>query len=115
MLAYFDIGNLAITLIFFSLVVFDFALAEIVYHNIIFELFNKNEVLLHQTFKYLRKVLEGTLYKWIEMVSDIFFSLLSAVIPRLPAAIQTPLEFMGVTKYLEARMDKYKYNTRKKQ
>lgn len=115
MLAYFDIGNLAITLIFFSLVVFDFALAEIVYHNIIFELFNKNEVLLHQTFKYLRRVLEGTLYKWIEMVSDIFFSLLSAVIPRLPAAIQTPLEFMGVTKYLEARMDKYKYNTRKKQ
>jgi len=72
-------------------------------------MFKKNEVMLHQMFKYMRKVLEGTLYKWIEMVSDIFFSLLSAIIPKLPAAIRTPLDFMGVTKYLETRMDKYKY------
>ena len=104
-----EIENLAITIIFFSLVVWDFALAEFVYQNVIFELFNKNEVMLHQMFKYMRKVLEGTLYKWIEMVSDIFFSLLSAIIPKLPAAIRTPLDFMGVTKYLETRMDKYKY------
>ena len=110
-----EIENLAITILFFSLVVWDFALAEIVYQNVIFELFKKNEVMLHQMFKYLRKVLEGTLYKWIEMVSDIFFSLLSAIIPKLPAAIKTPLDFMGVTKYLETRMDKYKYATKKKQ
>jgi len=71
--------------------------------------------MLHQAFKYLRKVFEGTLYKWIEMVTDIFFSLLSAIIPKLPAAIKTPLDFIGVTKYLDARMDKYKYTSRKKQ
>ena len=114
-LAYFDIGNLAITILFFTLTIWDFTLAEYMYDNMIFELFSRNEVILHSMFKYFRKVLEGTLYKWVEMVTDIFFSLLSALIPKLPSAITTPLEFIGVTKYLEARMDKYKYASRKKQ
>ena len=114
-LAYFDIGNLAMSLLFSLLVVWDFTLAVAVYDNLIFEAFSRNEVMLHQMFKYFRKVLEGTLYKWIEMVADIFFSLLSAIVPKLPVAIRTPLDFMGVTSYLEARMDKYKYKAMKTQ
>jgi hypothetical protein len=114
-LVYFDIEKLAVTILLFSLVIWDFTLTEYVYKNMIFELFSRNEVMLHSMFKYFRKILEGTLYKWIEMVTDIFFSLLSGIIPKLPSAIATPLEFIGVTKYLEARMDKYKYASRKKQ
>ena len=46
-LAYFDVGNLAITLIFLSLVVWDFTLTDYVYENVISVGFSSNEVVLH--------------------------------------------------------------------
>ena len=60
-------------------------------------------------FKYTRKILESTVYKWLEAVKDIMFALLAAIIPKLPSAIKTPLEFIGITKYLNVRLDKYKH------
>lgn len=114
-LSYLDVGKLAISIIHATLVIFDFKLSEIVYDNIIQEFFGRNEVLLHELFKYLRKALESTVYKWFEGARDIMFAFLAAIIPRLPSAIKTPLEFIGITKFLDARLDKYKNFERKKQ
>jgi len=90
------------------MVVWDFALAEIVYDNIVQEFFSRNEVLLHKFFKYCRKVLENTVYQWMEGVRDVLYALLAAIIPRLPSAIKAPLDFIGVTKFLDSRLDKFR-------
>ena len=65
-------------------------------------------------FKYMRQVLENTVYRWLEGIRDIIFALLAGIIPRLPSAIKTPLDFIGVTKFLDTKLDKYKNYEEKK-
>lgn len=86
----------------------DFYVAEWLYDNIVFEFFSKNEKILHAFFKQMRKVFENTIYSWLEGVKDIVFAILAGIIPKLPSAIRTPLEFLGFTKYLDKSFDKYK-------
>lgn len=86
----------------------DFYVAEWLYDNIVFEMFSKNEKLLHTFFKQVRKIFENTLYRWAEGVKEIIFAILAGIIPKLPSAIRTPLEFIGITKYFDQSLDKYK-------
>ena len=81
--------------------VLDFYVAEWIYDNLVFELFSKNEKLLHSFFKHVRKIFENTLYRWLEGIKEIIFAILAGIIPKLPSAIRTPLEFIGITKYFE--------------
>ena len=57
--------------------------------------------MLHQFFKVARNVFENTIYKGLYAVMDIFLALIAGIIPKLPPFVRIPLEFIGVTKYLE--------------
>jgi hypothetical protein len=104
---YLDIGDMTISIVYFSLVVLDFKAAEIFYDRVLNEFFMMNERNLHKGFKYIHKVMETTVYNWIRAAKDIFMALLSAIIPMLPQFIRTPLDFIGITTYLEKSLDKY--------
>jgi hypothetical protein len=56
----------------------------------------------------MRKIFENTIYAWLEGIKDIIFAILAGIIPKLPSAIRTPLEFLGITKFLDKSFDKYK-------
>ena len=85
----------------------DFYVAQWVYDNIIFEFFHRNEKILHSVFKQLRNVFENTVYHWLEGIKDIVLAILAGLIPKLPSALKMPLDFLGVTKYLEKSLNKY--------
>ena len=106
-LSYFDVGSASISVLHVGLVLMDFYVAEWLYDNVVFELFSKNERLLHGFFKQVRKIFENTLYRWLEGIREIVFAILAGIIPKLPSAIRTPLEFIGVTKYFDQSLDKY--------
>jgi len=42
------------------------------------------------------------------LIKDLIFSILAGIIPKLPTAVRMPLEFLGITKYLEESVGKYK-------
>ena len=107
-LDYLDVSLTAISTIHFLLVVMDFYVSEWLYDNMVFEFFSRNEKILHTIFKQVRKIFENTIYSWLEGVKDIVFALLAGIIPKLPSAIRTPLEFLGLTKFLDKSFDKYK-------
>ena len=107
-LSYLDVSTAAISIIHVFLVVMDFYVAEWLYDNIVSEFFSRNEKILHSFFKQMRKIFENTLYAWLEGIKDIAFAILAGIIPKLPSAIRTPLEFIGITKYFEKSFDKYK-------
>ena len=44
----------------------------------------------------------------MEGVRDVLYALLAAIIPRLPSAIKAPLDFIGVTEFLDSRLDKFR-------
>jgi len=49
-------------------------------------------------------------------VKDIILALISGLIPLLPQFLKTPLDFLGVTEYLEKSLDKYnKFEVEKKE
>ena len=50
---------------------------------------------------------ENTLYYWLNHIKDLILSILAGIIPKLPSAISMPLEFIGVTKYLDESLKKY--------
>ena len=104
-----DIGELTISAIYFLLAVWNFELSTWVYDNITSEAFKKNEELLHSFFKRLTKLLENSVYRWLEGIKDIFLAILCSFVPKLPVFIKTPLEMFGIVSYLERSMDKYKY------
>ena len=45
--------------------------------------------------------MENTVYSILRAFRDIFFAFLSGVIPKLPDPIRYPLDFIGLTSYLE--------------
>jgi len=47
------------------------------------------------------------MYKYLQGIKDIVLALLASLIPLLPGFMKTPLEFLGITSYLEKSLDKY--------
>ena len=103
-----DVGEMAIALLYFGLTIWNFWLAEKIYDFLISEGFGMCNKQLHELFKMCRQVFENTIYHGLTSVRDLVFSILAGIIPKLPNAIQVPLDFIGVTKYLESSLDKYK-------
>jgi hypothetical protein len=107
-LSYLDVSVRSLSGVHVVLVPFDFYVAEWLYDNIVYEFFSHNEKLLHGFFKQMRKILENTVYLWLDGIKDIVFAIIAGIIPRLPSALRTPLDFIGVTKFFEKSLDKYK-------
>ena len=97
-----------IACIYLSIVVLDFKLAEWIYDNILNDLLSKNEKILHEIFKSIHRMMENTIYGWVTKIKDIVFALVAGFIPLLPQVIRTPLDFLGITEYLEKSLNKYK-------
>ena len=108
-----DIGELTISSLYFVLAIWNFKASEWTYDNVISEAFKKNEILLHEFFKKMHKMLESSLYKWLEGMKDIFLAIFCSIVPKLPVFIQTPLEMFGIVSYLERSLDKYKFQEQK--
>ena len=98
--AYFEIGTLTVAFINVALVIMNFKISVYVYDHYISELFATNEKLLHNLFKMARKIFENTIYSWIDAVKELILALLASIIPKLPAPLRLPLDFIGVTGYL---------------
>lgn len=96
-----EVGDMSIAVMYASLVIMNFKLAEWVYDNMINEMFHRNQKLLHDIFKYCRKVLESTLYRWFSAIKEIVIALVISIIPNLPTVIRMPFDFLGITSYLE--------------
>lgn len=69
--------------------------------------------MLHEFFKKMHKMLEASLYKWLEGIKDIFLAIFASIVPKLPVFVQTPLEMFGIVSYLERSLDKYKFQEQK--
>ena len=82
-----DIGELTISSLYFALAIWNFKASEWIYDNVVSEAFKKNEKLLHELFKKLHKMLENSLYKWLEGMKDIFLAILCSIVPKLPVFI----------------------------
>ena len=109
-----DAGEVFIGLVYIALTIWNFRLAEIVYDNVVSEAFSRCDKQLHELFKVIRQIFENSVYNWLTAVKDLILSILAGIIPKLPSAIRMPLEFMGVTTYLEESMGKYKNFEEKK-
>ena len=97
----FEIGEMSISLFYAALVILNFRLAVTIYDKLVFEVFTRNSIFLHETFKKMRQVFEKTLYIWFNAARDMIFGLLAGILPMLPSIIREPLAMMGVTKYIE--------------
>lgn len=82
-----DVGELTVACIYFLLVVFNFGASVWVYDNVISQFFIAYQVQLHNFFKWAHKMLESTVYLWLENIRDLVFAVLSGVVPKLPAPI----------------------------
>jgi len=103
-----DAGETFIGLVYIALTIWNFRLAEIVYDNVVSEAFSRCDKQLHELFKVIRQIFENSVYNWLTAIKDLILSILAGIIPKLPSAIRTPLEFMGLTEYLEKSVGKYK-------
>ena len=99
-LLFLEIGDLTVAIVYVVLTINNFWAAATIYDTIIFEVFSKNEKLLHELFKYCRKIFENTVYGWVEGIKDIALALLAGFIPMLPSFMKMPLDFLGVTEYI---------------
>ena len=98
---------MTINIVYLAIVAYDFFLAEWLFDNCLFEFFHKNEKLLHDLFKKMRKVFENTIYYYLKTVKDLCLALVSGVLPLLPDAIRAPLDLIGVSAFLESSLNKY--------
>lgn len=111
-----DVTDIALTCIYFLLIVNNFQGADWAYDNIMAEGFGKCEKQLHGFFKKLRKLFENTIYSMLMATKEIFFAFLAGVIPMLPSPIKYFLDFSGVTKMLEGSLSRQQdYETKQKQ
>ena len=56
----FEIGEMSISMLYGALVLFNFKLAVTIYDKFVFEIFTRNSIFLHETFKKIRCVFPGT-------------------------------------------------------
>jgi len=103
-----DVTDIALTCIYFILVVRNFQYTEWIYDIGINELLGRNEKLLHSFFKYIRKIFESSVYRVLNAVKDIFFTFLAEAFKFLPAPAKTLLGFMGVEAFLQKSVNKIK-------
>jgi trans-aconitate methyltransferase len=103
-----DAGETFIGLVYIGLTIWNFKAAEIIYDNVISEGFSRCDKQLHELFKLMRHIFENSVYNWLTACKDLIFSILAGIIPKLPTAVRMPLEFLGITKYLEESVGKYK-------
>lgn len=105
---YFDIGEMTVSIIYFSLVIGDFRTAEWIYDKCLVVLLQQNEKIIHRFFKWMRKIMENTVYGWLQTFREIVIALIASCIPMLPGFLQNTLEFMGFVDWLNKNADKYK-------
>ena len=110
----FEISDMFVSLIYAAMVLMNFRLAEFVYDRFLFEVLQANEKLFHEFFKYLHRVMENTIYAFLNAMRDILFAFLCGVIPKLPDPIRYPLDLMGVTLYLEKSVNRSMEDKKKK-
>ena len=85
----------------------NFYAAEYIYDNYLLDLFSMNETMLHNFFKVARNVIENSVYRVFYGVFDLFLALIAGFIPKLPSFIRIPLDFIGVTGFLEQAKNKF--------
>ena len=101
-----EVTDIALTCIYFILIVNNFQGAEWAYQNMIAEGFGKCEKQLHEFFKQLRKLFENTVYGMLMAVKELVFAFLAGVIPMLPSPLKYFLDFSGITKMLEGSLNR---------
>lgn len=106
--SYFEIGEMTISIIYFILVIADFRLAEWIYDKCLVLMLQQNEKIIHRFFKWVRKIMENTVYGWLQAFREIVIALIASCVPLLPGFIQNTLEFMGFVDWLNKNADKYK-------
>lgn len=83
-----DVGEMTIAFLYLGLVIFNFGASVWLYDNVISQFFIAYNVQLHTLFKWAHRMLESTVYSWIENAKDLVLAILSGVVPKLPGPIQ---------------------------
>lgn len=96
---------MAVSLVYSVLIIWDFKLSETIYDKFLFEILMANEKGFHKFFKYIHQIMENTIYAFLRACRDIVFAFLNGLIPMLPDMLKMPLHMMGVTTYLESKVN----------
>ena len=101
-----EVTDIALTCIYFMLIVNNFKGAEFVYEKVIAEGFGKCEKQLHEFFKQLRKLFENSVYSVLMALKELVFAFLAGVVPMLPSPVKWFLDMAGITKLLEGSLNR---------
>ena len=107
LLMQFDFGEGCWAIVYLVLVLDNFRIAEWLYDSVLFDVFETNQKMLHNGFKWVRQTFETKIWHVVNISVDLMWALIAGLVKKSPTAVQIPLKLLGLHDFLEKKLAAY--------